>query len=84
MRQDNISIQSISAETFIQNNNQRFDLIYIDPDRRPENKRVMGFEDSRPNILTLLQELHKITDNILIKASPMMDIAYYQISAQLH
>jgi len=72
----NISVKSVSAEAFIQNNDQYFDLIYIDPDRRPGNKRVMGFEDSQPNILTLLPKLIKIADHILIKASPMMDITH--------
>jgi PG_1098 ferredoxin-like domain/THUMP domain-like len=73
--QQNIKIISQSAEDFVVTNKQKYDLIYIDPDRRPGgDKRVTGFAESTPKIVELLPLLHKMSPDILIKASPMMDI----------
>jgi uncharacterized protein/THUMP domain-containing protein/putative methyltransferase len=74
--QNNIKVTSKSAEDSVGNTNQKYDLVYIDPDRRPGgDKRVTGFAESTPNILQLLPTLQKVSANILIKASPMMDIS---------
>jgi uncharacterized protein/THUMP domain-containing protein/putative methyltransferase len=73
--QKNIKVTSSSAESALTTHNQNYDLIYLDPDRRPNgDKRVTGFADSTPNILELLPTLQKMSANILVKASPMMDI----------
>ena len=74
-KQANINIVSSSAENFIDQNKDRFDLIYIDPDRRPGNMRARGFEDSKPDLLRLLPSLLRISDKIIVKASPMLDIS---------
>jgi PG_1098 ferredoxin-like domain/THUMP domain-like len=74
LQQKNIVPQACSAEDFLAGNKEHFDLIYIDPDRRPGEKRVTGFTDSKPNIPSLLADLQKTSANILIKASPMLDI----------
>ena len=74
LQQHNIEVKTLSAEDFISRNKQKFDLIYLDPDRRPREKRVTGFKESKPEILSLLPELQQITANILVKTSPMMDI----------
>lgn len=70
-----IHIHNMSAEAFIANNNLDFDLAYIDPARRSEiGKKVFRFEDCSPNVLQIKKELQKYSANILIKASPMIDI----------
>jgi hypothetical protein len=74
LQQQNIKTEVLSAESFISHNNQQYGLIYIDPDRRPDEKRVTGFKESEPNLPQLLPELLNISENILVKASPMMDI----------
>ena len=74
LQQQNIKTIARSAEDFLSTNKESYDLIYIDPDRRPGVKRVTGFKESKPDLLSLLPELHKISANILIKASPMMDL----------
>lgn len=52
------------------------DLIYIDPQRRSENKRgLFKLEETSPNVLALLPKLRSKAKNILIKASPVLDIA---------
>ena len=75
LNQGNITIHSLSAEKFLAENKNHFDLIYIDPDRRVGNKKARGFEDSKPDLLKLLPSLLRISDKIMVKASPMLDIS---------
>ena len=54
---------------------KKFDLIYIDPSRRNDEKgKVFLLEDCEPNVPKLLPELLKHSDRLLIKTSPMLDI----------
>ena len=49
--------------------------IYLDPHRRDDTgKKVVSLQDCEPNILTIKDLLFSITENILLKASPMLDI----------
>ena len=51
------------------------DIVYIDPARRGEGgKKVFLIEDCTPDVLTLKDEIFKITRHLLIKLSPMADI----------
>lgn len=71
----NIQVQSVSAEQFLDNNQQTFDVVYIDPDRRNEQQRLYQLLDCSPNIIEILPKLFKITDKVLIKTSPFLDIS---------
>lgn len=52
------------------------DLIYMDPSRRDNNQnRIFAITDYQPNILELKDDLFKLSDTILIKVSPMVDIS---------
>ena len=61
---------------------------YLDPARRDQSRKVFQFEDCTPNVLNLLPELKKKADQVLIKASPMLDIhkGWYQLGSvsQIH
>ena len=49
--------------------------IYLDPHRRDETGgKVVRLQDCEPNLLEIKNLLFKYTDNILLKASPMLDI----------
>ncbi|MBQ0016275.1 MAG: hypothetical protein KBT04_04775 [Bacteroidales bacterium] len=51
-------------------------VIYVDPARRDaRGNRVAAFEDSIPNILPRLAMIMGHCDKLIIKASPMIDIA---------
>lgn len=64
-----------TAEAFIETSSKHFDLIYIDPSRRDEaKKKVFRFSDCTPNVVELLPKLTKLANQILIKASPLLDI----------
>lgn len=50
------------------------DLIYVDPARRSEDKKVYLFEDCSPNIFDLLKIAPKLTGRVVIKSSPLFDV----------
>jgi len=64
-------------EHFLMQNKQQFDLIYLDPARRDEHKnKKFLLEDLSPNLLEIQADLLKISDQIIIKLSPLIDISY--------
>lgn len=66
-----------SLERFLENNQQRFDVIYLDPARRDlQNKKKFLLEDLSPNLLEIENSLSSISDKIIVKLSPLIDISY--------
>lgn len=66
-----------SLHEFLEKNSEKFDLIFIDPARRDENnKKKFLLEELSPNLLEIQSALWKITDRILIKLSPLIDLKY--------
>ncbi len=54
------------------------DIIYVDPDRRPNASRVFKLEDCEPDILSHLNLLMEKGSEVWIKLSPMADITYLE------
>jgi len=72
---NNIKIHNCSALEFVTNRKNRYDLIYIDPSRRANTgQRVFRLEDCEPNIFQIISQLLQLSDKILIKAAPILDI----------
>ena len=66
-----------NLENFLKQNQEKFDLIYLDPARRDEHKnKKFLLEDLSPNLLEIQDDLLKISDQIIIKLSPLIDISY--------
>ncbi|MCZ2085419.1 MAG: RsmD family RNA methyltransferase [Flavobacteriales bacterium] len=66
-----------NLENFLKQNHEKFDLIYLDPARRDEHKnKKFLLEDLSPNLLEIQDQLLKISDQIVIKLSPLIDISY--------
>lgn len=64
-------------EDFLDENEERFDVIYLDPARRDSNKnKVFLLEDLSPNIIEIQEKLLSIADNVVIKLSPLIDLKY--------
>lgn len=78
----NIHTHHCTAEDFIAKAlqaNQSYDFIYIDPQRRTENKRgLYKLEDCTPNIIDLLPSLKQLTHKLVVKTSPMLSIEQAQ------
>jgi hypothetical protein len=75
--QSNIVIaKGLNAALFLQSYSGRADLIYIDPARRNEKGgKVFRLQDCEPDLLELLPRMFTISDHILIKTSPLLDIS---------
>lgn len=66
-----------NLEQFLENNQQKFDLIYLDPARRDQQlKKKFLLEDLSPNLLEIQDQLLEIGEKIIIKLSPLIDISY--------
>ncbi len=72
----NIKRLTETAESFLENNNLRFSLIYLDADRRVSNQKSKLLETGSPDFFSLEEKLYEFTDEILLKLSPLIDIDY--------
>lgn len=64
-------------EDFLIRNKEIFDVIYLDPARRDQNKnKVFLLEDLSPNILEIQEHLLSISEQVIIKLSPLIDLKY--------
>lgn len=60
---------------FLNESDQNFDWLYVDPSRRSESKgKVFMLSDCSPNIVEHLPLLFQKSKHILIKTSPLLDI----------
>ncbi|KEY19724.1 class I SAM-dependent methyltransferase [Kaistella antarctica] len=66
-----------NLENFLKQNGQTYDSVYLDPARRDEHKnKKFLLEDLSPNLLEIQNQLLEISDRIIIKLSPLIDISY--------
>ena len=50
-------------------------LIYIDPARRGDHgQKLVSIADCQPNVIELLPQMFALTDKVVVKLSPMLDI----------
>jgi hypothetical protein len=73
--QTNISFHQTSAEEFLQSNRHTLDAVFMDPSRRQGSRKVFMLEDCIPNPLALVPECLRMAEQVLLKLSPMVDIA---------
>ena len=58
-------------------NGKIFDVVYLDPARRDlQNKKKFLLDDLSPNLLEIEEKLNSISDKIIVKLSPLIDISY--------
>ena len=64
-------------EVFLDANQKKFDVVYLDPARRDNhNRKVFLLEDLSPNLIEIQNKLHEISNEILIKLSPLIDLQH--------
>ncbi|WP_312285575.1 class I SAM-dependent methyltransferase [Chryseobacterium gleum] len=64
-------------EDFLNENQEHFDVIYLDPARRGQNKnKVFLLEDLSPDILEIQEKLQAVSSMVVIKLSPLIDLKY--------
>src|SRR5690606_5351241 len=80
----NASVLGAPNSTFIPDNgieylqNQPdnvFDVAYIDPSRRVEQRKVFRLEDCVPDVVAIQRDLLRSVPMVIIKAAPLLDIA---------
>jgi hypothetical protein len=61
---------------FLKKTNHHFDLMYADPARRGSaNQKLYKLQDCEPDVVSVWPLLRSKSENILIKASPMLDLS---------
>lgn len=64
-------------EDFLEENQKSFDVVYLDPARRDTLKnKVFLLEDLSPNILEIQEKLLSISNYVVVKLSPLIDLKY--------
>ena len=64
-----------TSEDFLQKTADPFDLLYLDPSRRHEQKgKVIRLEDCSPNILSIKTLALEKSRGLLLKTAPLLDI----------
>lgn len=72
----NIDVIQGDGLEILQNLNEQFDWIYIDPARRDnQQKKVFRLADCTPDVTNLMDEYFTFSDRILIKTAPLLDIS---------
>lgn len=70
----NVKSSSESAEEFLSKMDSKVELIYIDPDRRGDQKqKLVEISACTPNLLDIQDEVFKKSNELIVKYSPMLD-----------
>ena len=71
----NIHYQNNTAEKFLDSFLGKLDCAFLDPSRRSKtNQKVFSLSDCEPNAVTLLPDIFKKCEFVLIKTSPLLDL----------
>lgn len=72
---DDLSVVQGDSVRHLQQSEERYDWIFVDPARRDSgNNRCFLLQDSLPDVVSHQDLLLAHADNVLIKASPLLDI----------
>lgn len=80
---DRVDIVNDTAENYLNNNNKKYDWIYVDPSRRAEGDRFISIVNLAPNVVELQDRILAISNQYLLKLSPMQDIAELRAKIKL-
>lgn len=71
----NVEVVTTSAELYLSQCEERFDWIFVDPDRRSaEGKKMVRMEDCSPNVLGLMPNIERVAERLGVKLSPLFDV----------
>ena len=75
LKKNNITVYNDYAEDFLNKSKSHFDAIFLDPSRRIKSKKVFKIEDCVPNLYEIVPKCLKLTNQLLIKLSPLVDLS---------
>ena len=72
---DHIQVHHSDSIAFLKASDDHYSVIYVDPARRGDaNQKVFRFEDCEPDLVNTIDLLRAKADQVLVKASPMLEI----------
>ncbi|MDE7355465.1 MAG: class I SAM-dependent methyltransferase [Rikenellaceae bacterium] len=71
---DNIDVICADSADFVKSLTESFDLIYVDPARRDGTRRLLLLQECSPDVVALADTLCRLSDKIVVKASPLFDV----------
>ncbi|MEN2487340.1 class I SAM-dependent methyltransferase [Flavobacterium sp. B11] len=76
LKVENCTFYTGDSIHLLEESNQKYDWIYIDPSRRNDSKgKVFMLKDCLPNVPELLDFYFEKSNSILIKTAPLLDIS---------
>ena len=69
-----INLHHKTAEEFLKDS-EKLDFIFLDPDRRNKNKKMVLIEDCSPDLAQIQELVLSKSSQYLVKYSPMLDIS---------
>lgn len=73
---ENIEVINQDSIEYLRSCNRRFDAVFSDPARRSSSgKRLHALSDCSPDILEALPSIMNISERLLVKSSPLLDIS---------
>lgn len=70
----NVEVVACAAEEYLSVAKERFDWVYVDPDRRSdEGRKLVCLEDCSPNMVELMPSVCRVAQRVAMKLSPMFD-----------
>lgn len=71
-----VEVINTDSVTWLAENDRHFDLVFIDPARRDSSgRRLYNIHDCMPDVAQLLPTLRVKADRVMVKLSPMLDVA---------
>ena len=71
----NVEVVTTTAEEYLQQCEEHFDWVFVDPDRRSaEGKKMVRMEDCSPNVLEQMANIARVADRLGVKLSPLFDV----------
>lgn len=81
---DRLRVLNIDSTEYITNLGEGVDVVFCDPARRAKTgKRVHALSDCQPDILSNMNKVLGITDRLLIKSSPLLDLTLVKDSIKI-
>ncbi|MCH5229866.1 MAG: hypothetical protein J1F12_07745 [Muribaculaceae bacterium] len=72
----NFNVINADSLEVLKNSSEKFDVIFADPSRRnTENNRLYNLKDCIPDVISNQGLLLESANNVLIKASPLLDLS---------
>ncbi|WP_299253758.1 SAM-dependent methyltransferase [uncultured Cytophaga sp.] len=75
LNQENITVLVGNSDVLLKSIPEPIDVIYLDPARRKETQKVFKLSDCEPNVIENQDFYFRLSNTILIKTSPMLDIS---------